>query len=91
MRLDDYDNDIDVGEARPGGGGFGGGGGGGLLFGLLPLIGSRFGCGGIIVVLIILAVVGMNPLSLLTGGGGGNAPVTRSAGSSGQESAWQIC
>ncbi|SUJ05587.1 Uncharacterised protein [Sphingomonas paucimobilis] len=44
MRLDDYDNDIDVGEAR-GGGGFGGGGGG-LLFGLLPLIGSRFGCGG---------------------------------------------
>jgi hypothetical protein len=38
------------GEAQPGGGGFGGGGGGGLLFGLLPLIGSRFGCGGIIVV-----------------------------------------
>ncbi len=91
MRLDDYDNDIDVGEAQPGGGGFGGGGGGGLLFGLLPLIGSRFGCGGIIVVLIILAVVGLNPLSLLTGGGGGNAPVTRSAGSSGQESARQVC
>ncbi|GAA3263488.1 hypothetical protein GCM10020258_28860 [Sphingomonas yabuuchiae] len=60
MRLDDYDNNIDVGEAQSGGGGFGGGGGG-LLFGLLPLIGSRFGCGGIVVVLIILAVVGMNP------------------------------
>jgi len=87
MRLDDYDNDINVGEAQPGGG-FGGGGGGGLLFGLLPLIGSRFGCGGIIVVLIILAVLGMNPLGLLTGGG--NAPVTRSA-DSGQQNARQIC
>ncbi|WP_312487549.1 neutral zinc metallopeptidase [Sphingomonas sp.] len=92
MRLDDYDNDIDVGEAQ-GSGGFGGGGGG-LLFGLLPLIGSRFGCGGIVVVLIILAVLGMNPLGLLTGGGGsGNAPVTRSAGSgSGSgESVRQVC
>ena len=93
MRLDDYDNDIDVGEAR-GGGGFGGGGGG-LLFGLLPLIGSRFGCGGIIVVLIILAVLGMNPLGLLNGGGSGsgsNAPVTRTAGSAGGgESVRQVC
>jgi len=91
MRLDDYDNDIDVGEAQSGGGGGFGGGGGGLLFGLLPLIGSRFGCGGIVVVLIILAVVGMNPLSLLTGGGSGNAPVTQSAGSSGSEGARQTC
>ena len=91
MRLDDYDNDINVGEAQSSGG-FGGGGGGGLLFGLLPLIGSRFGCGGIVVVLIILAVVGLNPLSLLTGGGGGgNAPVTRSAGSSGEQSVRQVC
>ena len=53
MRLDDYDNDINVGEAR-GGGGLGGGGGGGFLLGLLPLIGSRFGCGGIVVVLLLL-------------------------------------
>ena len=90
MRLDDYDNNIDVGEAQSGGG-FGGGGGG-LLFGLLPLIGSRFGCGGIVVVLIILAVVGMNPLGLLTGGGGGgNAPVTRSADSTSGQSVRQIC
>ena len=79
MRLDDYDpNDIDVGEARGGGGGFsfggGGGGGGGLLFGLLPLIGSRFGCGGIVVVLLLLAVFGGlgNIGSML--GGGGNSP-----------------
>lgn len=91
MRLDDYDNDIDVGEAQSGGGFGGGGGGGGLLFGLLPLIGSRFGCGGIIVVLIILAVLGMNPLGLLTGGGSNTAPVTRSAGSSGEQNARQVC
>lgn len=88
MRLDDYDNDINVGEAQ-GGGGFGGGGG--LIFGLLPLIGSRFGCGGIIVVLIILAVLGMNPLGLLTGGGSGNAPVTRTAGSSEGGNVRQVC
>ena len=89
MRLDDYDNDINVGEAQ-GGGSFGGGGGG-LLFGLLPLIGSRFGCGGIVVVLIILAVLGMNPLGLLTGGGSSNAPVTRTAGSSEGGNVRQVC
>ncbi|WP_343527252.1 neutral zinc metallopeptidase [Sphingomonas sp.] len=89
MRLDDYDDDINVGEAQ-GSGGFGGGGGGGLLFGLLPLIGSRFGCGGIIVVLIILAVLGANPMGLLNGGGS-NAPVTRSAGSSSGASVRQVC
>lgn len=89
MRLDDYDNDINVGEAQ-GGRGFGGGGGG-LLFGLLPLIGSRFGCGGIVVVLIILAVLGMNPLGLLTGGGSSNAPVTRTAGSSEGGNVRQVC
>ncbi|WP_294237392.1 neutral zinc metallopeptidase [uncultured Sphingomonas sp.] len=91
MRLDDYDNDIDVGEAQSGGGFGGGGGGGGLLFGLLPLIGSRFGCGGIIVVLIILAVLGMNPMGLLNGGGSGNAPVTRSADSTGGQGVRQVC
>jgi predicted metalloprotease len=51
------------------GGGFGGGLGGGLGM-LLPFIGSRFGCGGIVVALIILAVMGVNPLSLVGGGGG---------------------
>jgi predicted metalloprotease len=50
---------------------------------LLPLIGSRFGCGGIVVVLIILAVMGVNPLSLLGGGGGvqQQAPQSAPAGS----------
>ncbi len=59
MRLDDFDPNINVEDQRGQGGGFGGGGGGGgLIFGLLPLIGSRFGCGGIVVVLILLAVFG---------------------------------
>jgi hypothetical protein len=86
MRLDDYDNDINVGEAR--GGGLGGGGGG-LLFGLLPLIGSRFGCGGIVVVLILFAVFGGlgNIGSMLGGGGGGGAPQTQQRG----ESVQQVC
>ena len=43
---------------------------------LLPLIGSRFGCGGIAVVLVIMLVMGMNPLSLIGGGGGGQSVQT---------------
>jgi hypothetical protein len=80
MRLDDYDNDINVEDQRGGGGGFGGlgGGGGGLLFGLLPLIGSRFGCGGIAVVLILFAVFG-GGLGNILGGFGGTAPSTQVA------------
>lgn len=68
MRLDDEreSSNFEVQDGR--GGGFGGGLGGGLGM-LLPLVGSRFGCGGIVVVLIILAVMGVNPLSLLGGGG----------------------
>ena len=70
MRLDDEQesSNFEVQDGR--GGGFGGGGGMGGLGLLLPLIGSRFGCGGIVVVLIILAVMGVNPLSLMSGGGG---------------------
>jgi len=91
MRLDDYDNDIDVGDATSRGGFGGGGGGGGLIFGLLPLIGSRFGCGGIVVVLILFAVFG--GLGNLGGmlGGGGTAPTTQTGGRSGGGSVQQIC
>ena len=83
MRLDDFDpNDINASEDRGGGGGLGfGGGGGGLLFGLLPLIGSRFGCGGIVVVLILLAVFGG------LGGGGGGGLIGGSSGPSVSQSA----
>jgi hypothetical protein len=99
MRLDDYDpNDIDVGEARGSGGsgfgGFGGSGGGGLLFGLLPLIGSRFGCGGIVVVLLLLAVFGgLGNLGGLLGGGGGSGGQQQVGPSSraGPSSVTQLC
>ena len=91
MRLDDYDNDIDVGDATSRGGFGGGGGGGGLLLGLLPLIGSRFGCGGIVVVLLLLAVFGGlgNIGSVL--GGGGTAPTSQTGSRSGGGSVSQIC
>ena len=89
MRLDDYDNDINVGEARGGGGIGGGGGGGGLLLGLLPLIGSRFGCGGIVVVLLLLAVFGgLGNLGGMLGGGGGGAPQVNAPP---RESVQQVC
>lgn len=83
MRLDDEreSSNFEVQSGRGGGfggAGFGGGGLGGGLGMLLPLIGSRFGCGGIVVVLIILAVMGVNPLTLL-GGGGGVTPTQQSA------------
>jgi len=88
MRLDDYDNDINVGEAR-GGGGLGGGGGGGFLLGLLPMIGSRFGCGGIVVVLLLLAVFGgLGNLGGMLGGGGGTAPQVSAPS---RETVQQVC
>ncbi|MCM8731703.1 neutral zinc metallopeptidase [Hephaestia sp. GCM10023244] len=94
MRLDDFDPNINVEDQRGRGGGGFGGGGGGLLFSLLPLIGSRFGCGGIAVVLILFAVFGgLGNLSGLLSGGG-QAPTTQIAvpnsGGSGS-SAQQAC
>ncbi|NNM76205.1 zinc metalloprotease [Sphingomonas sp. ID1715] len=66
MRLDDYRTSSNVEEGR-GGGGFGGFGGGGGLGLLLSLVGSRFGIGGIAVVLIGAWLLGM------FGGGGQRA------------------
>jgi uncharacterized protein len=96
MRLDDFDPNINVGsqENRGGGFGFGGGGGGGLLFSLLPLIGSRFGCGGIVVVLLLFAVFGGGLGSiggLLTGGAPTGQVATRPAGGSAGGGAAAIC
>ena len=85
MRLDDFDPNINVEDQRGSGGGFGGfggGGGGGLLFALLPMIGSRFGCGGIVVVLLLLAVFG-GGLGGLVGTG---SQVSAPAGQAGQRS-----
>jgi hypothetical protein len=77
MRLDDQEESTNYEIQQGGSGGFGGGmgfGGGSGIFGLLlPLIGSRFGCMGIVVALAVMAFLGMNPMG---GGGGGssNAP-----------------
>lgn len=52
---------------QSGGGGFGfpGGGGGGF-----PIGGGGMGCGGIVLLIILALVFGINPMSLLSGGGG---------------------
>src|SRR3954452_16703038 len=73
MRLDDYRFSDNVQDDRGNGGGgfgFGGGGGGfgGLLFGLVL---SRFGIGGVLILLL-----GYCALSTLGGGGGGGLGVT---------------
>ncbi len=80
MRLDDYRESDNVGDQRGenfgGGGGPGGGGlGGGGIGMLIGLVGSRFGIGGIIVVVVGLMLFGMNPL-----GGGGSGVVSPQQG-----------
>jgi predicted metalloprotease len=62
---DDFGSVEDSGRGRGGGFGGGMGGGGGMLLGLIA---SRFGIGGVIVVVILMAVFG--GLGGLTGGGG---------------------
>ncbi|NIJ08691.1 hypothetical protein FHS31_002312 [Sphingomonas vulcanisoli] len=69
MKLDDYRESGNVEQDRGGGGGGLGGGGGGIGL-LFALVGSRFGIGGIIVLGLGMFLFGMNPLSLLGGGGG---------------------
>lgn len=82
MRLDDYRTSDNVEQGRSGGGGFGLGGGGGLGM-LLSLVGSRFGIGGIAVVLIGAWLLGMF-------GGGGQRAVSP-AQQQGGETAAQVC
>jgi predicted metalloprotease len=66
MRLDDYRESDNVGDQR--GQSFGGlGGGGGGIGMLIALVGSRFGIGGIVLVVIGMMIFGMNPF----GGSGG--------------------
>ncbi len=86
MRLDDEresDNVEDVrGEGGGGGFGFGGGGGGGFGGGLVPMLFgfvlSRFGCGGVVVLGIILLVFGgLGNLGSMLGGGGSSAPTAQ--------------
>lgn len=65
MRLDDERESSNF-EIQRGGGG---GGLGGMGLGLLGLVGSKFGIGGIIVVVVLMFLFGGNPLGLVTGGG----------------------
>lgn len=81
MRLDDYRTSDNVRDLGTGGGG-GGLGGGGLGM-ILGLVGSRFGIGGIIVVVIGAMLLGMNPF------GGGSSRQASSAGTG--ASAAQVC
>jgi predicted metalloprotease len=80
MRLDEFDDNINVedqrGQGGSGFGGFGGGGGGGLLFGLLPFVFSRFGCGGVAVLLAVLFFFG-GGLNMLGGSGQISAPTAQ--------------
>ncbi len=82
MRLDGERESDNVEDDRGGGGGglgFGGGGGGGFGGGLVPMLFgfvlSRFGCGGVIVLgLILLVFGGLGNVGSLLGGGGSVAP-----------------
>ncbi len=78
MRLDDERESTNIEDRRGegGGGGFGLPGGGGLQLGGRPL-----GCGGLAIVIVLALVFGVNPLTLLGGGGGGPvAPSTEQIG-----------
>ncbi len=78
MRLDDFDPNINVEDQRGQGGGSGfGGGGGGLLFGLVPLVFSRFGCGGVAVLLAVVFFFGGGLNMLGSGGGQLSAPTAQ--------------
>jgi predicted metalloprotease len=66
-------------ESQSGGGGFGGGGGGGAGL-LLGLVFSRFGIGGVVVVLALMFFLGGNPLGLTGGGDQPGAPSTNVEG-----------
>ncbi len=85
MDLDDYRTSDNVRDLGVGGGGGGGGFGGGGLGLVLGLIGSRFGIGGVIVVVIGAMLLGMNPF-----GGGGTSNVVSSGQGTGQTAA-QVC
>jgi len=82
MRLDDYRESENVEQDSGRGPGFGGGGGGlGLLF---ALVGSRFGLGGIVVLVLGLMLFGFNPF-------GGGSQMVRQQPQVTQQSASQIC
>lgn len=86
MRLDDQQESSNY-EIQRGGGGLGGGlgGGGNMLAMLLPLIGRKFGCTGMVIALAVMAFLNFGGGGLLTGGSS-VAPVEQGtpAGQAGQ-------
>jgi uncharacterized protein len=95
MRLGGYrtsDNVSDQGRGFGGGGFGGGGGGGGCLFALLPMVLSRFGIGGVLILLL-----GYCALSYMGGGGGlgvggpGTTVAPHQQGSGATSNAAQAC
>lgn len=88
MRFDRDDFGSNVQDRGRGGGGFGfggGGGGGGMLLGLIA---SRFGIGGVLVLVVVMAVFGGFG-SLF--GGGGSGVVADGSRSSGGGSIEEVC
>lgn len=77
MRLDDFDNNIDV-QHQGTGGGFGG----------FPAGGGSIGCGGLILILIAALVFGIDPSSLMTSTSG---PVTQQQAPQGDSSVAGAC
>src|SRR6187401_1703749 len=69
-------------------GGVGGGGMGGGAGMLLGLVFSRFGIGGVIVLVLIMFVLGGNPLGLSSGGDQAVSPQT---GTEGRKDASNVC
>ena len=86
MRLgDERESGNFIDDTGRGGMGFGGGGfGGGGLGCLLPLVASRFGIGGVIV--LVIGYFLLSSLGGLGGGGGGIAPSSQQVGSTSSKS-----
>ena len=82
---DDFSSNVQDHGRGSGGGGFGGGG----LGMLLPLVASRFGIGGIVVLVLLMAVFGGGLGGLF--GGGGSGVVSGGGGGSGAVRGEQAC
>jgi uncharacterized protein len=82
MRFGDERESTNFEDVTGRSGGFGGGFGGGGLGCLLPLIASRFGIGGVIV--LVIGYFLLSSLGGLGGGGGGQMPATQQNAPAGQ-------
>jgi uncharacterized protein len=82
MRFGDERESTNFEDVTGRSGGFGGGFGGGGLGCLLPLVASRFGIGGVIVLVIGYFI--LSSLGGMSGGGGGLMPASQQSATSGQ-------